>query len=179
MTTVVDLTHHLFDEMAVYPGIPQPTFRPIARVADDGYAMSEYHLINHIGTHIDSWGHVNPAAPRAEGIPLEYCYGNGVVLDLTFKKPGEEISVADIQQAEQKLGGYQIKPLDIVLLRTDAAKQRMEKEYLTNHPGMTKEAVHYILDIARFCASAVIFHHLVRLKNVRTNLIAPCDVALL
>jgi kynurenine formamidase len=69
-----------------------------------------------------------------------------VVLDLTAKQPGDEISVADIEQAERALGGYTIKALDIVLLRTDAAKQRLEKAYLTNHPGMTKEAVHYILD---------------------------------
>src|SRR5207249_7474393 len=48
--------------------------------------------------------------------------------------------------AEGKLGGYRIKPLDIVLLRTDAAKQRHEKAYLTDHPGMTKEAVHWALD---------------------------------
>ena len=33
---------------------------------------------------------------------------------------------ADIDDAERRLGGYRIKPLDIVLLRTDAAKRRTE-----------------------------------------------------
>ena len=83
-------------------------------------------------------------APRA--FPLEYCYGDGVVLDLTHKGAGDEITVSDIEEAERKLGGYRIKALDIVLLRTDAAKKRFEKTYLTDHPGMTKESVHYILD---------------------------------
>jgi kynurenine formamidase len=101
---------------------------------------------DHIGTHIDSWGHVKPDAPRAEGIPIDYCYGDGVVLDLTHKLPGDEITPADIAAAESALGGYRIKPLDIVLLRTDAAKKRFEKSYLTDHPGMTKEAVHFVLD---------------------------------
>jgi len=101
---------------------------------------------DHIGTHIDSWGHVKPDAPRAEGIPIEYCYGDGVVLDLTHKAPGDEITVADIEDAERRLNGYRIKSLDIVLLRTDAAKQRTDKAYLANHPGMTKESVHYVLD---------------------------------
>jgi len=101
---------------------------------------------DHIGTHIDSRGHVKPDAPRAEGIPIELCYGDGVVLDLTHKKPGDEITPVDLVEAENKLNGYRIKQLDIVLLRTDAAKLRFEKRYLTDHPGMTKESVHYILD---------------------------------
>ncbi len=69
-----------------------------------------------------------------------------MVLDLTHKAAGEEITVSDIEEAEKKLGGYRIKALDIVLLRTDAAKKRLDKEYLSNHPGMTKESVHYLLD---------------------------------
>ncbi len=68
------------------------------------------------------------------------------MLNLTHKAPGDEITPDDIEEAERKLGGYRIKPLDIVLLRTDAAKKRTEKSYLTDHPGMTKESVHAVLD---------------------------------
>src|SRR5882762_141826 len=39
-------------------------------------------------------------------------------------------------------------------------------------------AVHHGLDIARFRAGAVIFHHLVRLKNVGANLAAPGYISL-
>jgi len=156
---LIDLSMEVFQGMMTYPNVAKPvivemeSYSQMAKsVGTDAYGVHEItnHCMivtgDHIGTHIDSWGHVNPDAPRAEGIPLEYCYGNGVVLDLTSKKPGDEISVGDIQHAETCLGGYRIKALDIVLLRTDAAKQRLDKAYLTNHPGMTKEAVHYILD---------------------------------
>lgn len=34
---------------------------------------------------------------------------------------------------------YTIKPLDIVLIRTDASKNRFSQTYLTEHPGMTRE----------------------------------------
>ena len=43
--------------MPVFPGLPDPSFRPIAKVEEDGYAMSEYHLLNHIGTHVDAPSH--------------------------------------------------------------------------------------------------------------------------
>ena len=102
---------------------------------------------DHIGTHIDSWGHVKPDAPRAEGIPIEYCYGDGVVLDLTHKGAGRRDHAARHRAGRAaSSAAIAIKPLDIVLLRTDAAKKRFEKAYLTDHPGMTKEAVHYVLD---------------------------------
>jgi kynurenine formamidase len=68
------------------------------------------------------------------------------VPDWTHKGPGEETTPADIEEAERKLGGYRIKPLDIVPLRSDSSKLRFDKRYLTNHPGMTKEAVHLLLD---------------------------------
>src|SRR6266478_1750738 len=40
-------------------------------------------------------------------------------------------------------------------------------------------AVHHFLDVARFGAGAVVFHHLIWLKNVGANLIAPRDLAFL
>lgn len=156
---LIDLSMEVYRGMMTYPNVAKPAIiemeshREMAlSVGTDQFGIHEItnHCMvvtgDHIGTHIDSWGHVKPDAPRAEGIPIEYCYGDGVVLDLTHKGPGDEITVADIEEAEAKLGGYRIKARDIVLLRTDAAKQRTEKEYLSNHPGMTKESVHYILD---------------------------------
>ena len=156
---LIDLSMEVFQGMMTYPNVAKPvivemeSYSQMAKsVGTDQYGVHEitnhYMIVtgDHIGTHIDSWGHVKPDAPRAEGIPIEYCYGDGVVLDLTFKGPGDEITVADIEKAERALCGYTIKARDIVLLRTDAAKQRLEKTYLTDHPGMTKESVHYILD---------------------------------
>ena len=40
-------------------------------------------------------------------------------------------------------------------------------------------AVHHFLDVARLGAGTVIFDHLIRLKNVGANLIAPRDLAFL
>ena len=156
---LIDLSMEVFQGMMTYPNVAKPvivemeTYRQMAQsVGTDKYGVDEItnHCMivtgDHIGTHMDSWGHVKPDAPRAEGIPIELCYGDGVVLDLTHKAPGDEITPADIDEAERKLGGYRIKQKDIILLRTDAAKKRLDKSYLTDYPGMTKEAVHHLLD---------------------------------
>jgi kynurenine formamidase len=84
-------------------------------------------------------------APRAEGIPLDYCYGPGVVLNLSHIASGETISVAEVAGALARTD-YELQPLDIVLIRTGAAPYRTVLRYPTDHPGMSKEAVHWLLD---------------------------------
>src|SRR6266566_6366772 len=54
---IVDLSHHYEDGMPIFPGLADPSFKPIAEVERDGYAMSEYRLLNHIGTHVDAPAH--------------------------------------------------------------------------------------------------------------------------
>ncbi|NUR78450.1 MAG: cyclase family protein [Thermoleophilia bacterium] len=116
MTRIVDLTHHLFDEMAVYPGIPQPEFRAIARVADDGYAMSEYHLINHIGTHIDAPAHQILDGATLDEIPLERLVTDAVTIDVSDLEPGP--IARDV--LEPRAAG--VRDGDFVFLHSDNAK---------------------------------------------------------
>ena len=62
---IVDLTHPFDEGMPVFPGLPEPSFRAIANVAEDGYAMTELHLLNHIGTHVDAPAHQIADATRS------------------------------------------------------------------------------------------------------------------
>lgn len=102
----------------------------------------------HTGTHFDAPLHFGSTseglqAPPVDHIPLEWCYGDGVVLDLTHKKAGEFILPEDLGEALDKIG-YSLKPGDIVLLRTGADRHWGTKEYLTCYPGMSREATAYL-----------------------------------
>ena len=62
----------------------------------------------HIGTHLDYSFHYgskseNRASKTADEIPLEYCYQDGVRLDLSHKKPNETIEAGDIETALKKI----------------------------------------------------------------------------
>jgi len=155
---LIDLSMEVHKEMIVYGGVTPPFISEVhnhkeyARITGTdklGIDHCNTGIIimgDHVGTHMDSWWHANPDAPGGtEAIPIEYCYGEGVVLDLTHKGPGDEITVADLSEAVAKIG-YTIKPLDIVLIRTDASKYRDEQRYLTDHPGMTREGTLWLLD---------------------------------
>ena len=102
-------------------------------------------LGDHLGTHMDSLRHMREDAPGAESIPLEYCYGDGVVLDFRHLPKGSGITVSDMKEALSKIK-YTLKPLDIVLIHTGAGKLQTKQEYITDHVGMTADATNWMLD---------------------------------
>jgi len=140
VTTVVDLTHHLFDEMAVYPGIPQPTFRAIARVADDGYAMSEYHLINHIGTHIDAPAHQILDGATLDEIPLDRLITDAVTIDVSDLPPGPIDRETLEPRAAVVRGG------DFVFLYSDNARNYGSAAYWTGWAFPDADAARMLID---------------------------------
>ena len=107
------------------------------------------HAPVHIGTHLDYSFHYgskseNRASKTADEIPLEYCYQNGVKLDMTHKKPDEVINEYDIKSALVKIN-YQLKSLDIVLLHTGADKLYGGPRYFSDYPGVDPSAIDYLL----------------------------------
>ena len=104
----------------------------------------------HIGTHLDYSFHYGSqsegrASKTAEEIPLEWCYCDGVKLDLSHKKPNETIKAEDIEAALKKIN-YSLKPKDIVLLYTGADKLFGTPKYFSDYPGIDTSAIDYLLD---------------------------------
>ena len=106
--------------------------------------------LTHNCTHLDAPWHF---APTCEGkksktideIPLEWCYGDCVVLDMRHKKTDELILAKDVEEALNKIA-YDVKPWDIVFIQTGADKLWGKKEYQTEYPGMTREATEWLID---------------------------------
>jgi kynurenine formamidase len=146
------------NEMVTFPKIIKPRLEMYQSWSDYAEAIGatefgvdwltatyRVELSDHVGTHMDSLRHLRDDAPGPEGIPLEYCYGDGVVLDMRHKHAGEGISKADVLGALEAIA-YTLKPLDIVLFMTGAGSYQDEQRYLTDHSGLTAEAVHWLLD---------------------------------
>src|SRR5207247_9776690 len=95
---------------------------------------------DHVVTHCDAVKHIRgPEAPGPEGIPLEYCYSDGVVLDFRHKPYGSRISVADIAESLAKIN-YTLKERDILLIQTGASAYNTAQPYVTYPGGLTSVA---------------------------------------
>ncbi|MBM3245650.1 MAG: cyclase family protein, partial [Candidatus Omnitrophica bacterium] len=102
-------------------------------------SLEVVHSPVHVGTHLDysfHYGTKSEGRPSktADEIPLEWCYSDGVKLDLSHKKPNEVIKADDLDSALKKIN-YRIKDFDIVLLRTGADKLYGTPKYFSDYPG--------------------------------------------
>ncbi len=114
-----------------------------------GWAVEEIRAITHTGTHVDAPYHYAPVsegrpARTIDEVPLEWCFAPGVVIDVRHKQPGEFITVNDLQAALDKIE-YTLRPLDIVLLRTDADKRMGSSAYFAQ-PGLGREGTLWLCE---------------------------------
>ena len=101
-------------------------------------------------THVDAPWHYNSEiqgqrAATIDELPLEWFYQDGVVLDMTHKADGAAMSVADAQQELARIG-YQLKPLDIVLVRTGRDVYYTQADYIFRGCGVTAEATRWLYE---------------------------------
>jgi len=111
--------------MPIFPGLPDPSFRPIAKVEDDGYAMSEYHLVNHIGTHVDAPAHQIAGGDTLDEIQLDRLVTEAVTLDVSDRRPGP------LPREELEPHLAKIRPGDIVFLYSDNGRNWGSEAYWT------------------------------------------------
>lgn len=114
-----------------------------------GLAWEEVKIETHTGTHLDAPWHFGPycegnPSRTIDQVPLEWCYGNGVVLDMRYKKSEAEITSRDLETACKRIN-YEIKEKNIVLIMTGADKFSKEKKYLFKYPALNKEALIWLL----------------------------------
>ncbi len=107
-------------------------------------------LWSHDTTHVDAPWHYYPTsegkpAKTIDQVPLEWCYGDGVVLDFHHKNKGDGITAGEVEDALNKIA-YELKPMDIVLIRTDVYRHYGEPGYEDMHPGMTREATLWLIE---------------------------------
>ncbi len=115
----------------------------------EGWAVEEFTRFGtHSSTHVDAPWHYNSTiqgkpARTIDQLPLEWFFNDGVVLDMTGRT--EPVSASDLENALEKIR-YTLKPLDIVLIRTDADQFYDRPDYMFQGCGVTADATHWLHD---------------------------------
>jgi kynurenine formamidase len=116
-----------------------------------GWAAELVQLATHSGTHLDAPYHYHPTmdggkrALTIDEIPLEWCFGPGVVLDFRYKGDGERITLEDLQKEIHRID-HPLQEGEIVLIMTGADQYWGKPEYLLKGAGMTRESTLWVLD---------------------------------
>lgn len=118
----------------------------------DGTALAweEIEAITHTATHMDAPYHYGAEsggepARTIDEVPLEWACGDAVVLDMRHLEAGDEIGVDDVQGALEDLD-HELSAGEIVLIQTGADELWGSGEYLTEFPGMGREATLWLVE---------------------------------
>ncbi|PWW63182.1 cyclase family protein [Actinokineospora spheciospongiae] len=107
-------------------------------------------LTTHTGTHMDAPLHYGPEsggrpAKSIDQVPLDWCHGPGVRLDLRHVPAGAGITEAHLTAA-LAAAGHDPAPGDLVLLWTGADALWGSADYLTDYPGLTGEGTAFLVE---------------------------------
>lgn len=126
--------------MPIFPGLPDPSFKAIAKVEQDGYAMSEYHLLNHIGTHVDAPAHQIAGGDTLDEIGLERLVTDAVTIDVSQREPGA-ITKGELQPHLAK-----VREGDIVFLFSNNGRNWGNEAYWTGWSYPDVDASRALID---------------------------------
>ena len=113
------------------------------------FSSERVQLRSHLGTHIDAPYHFYPTsegrpAKFIDEWPLEWCTGDGVVLDFRHKKPTEPITEYDVAGELERIN-YQPKPGNIVILHTGGTDHYdTDPRFHESAAGMIGGALNYL-----------------------------------
>ncbi|MFT4565862.1 MAG: kynurenine formamidase [Saprospiraceae bacterium] len=130
-----------------YLGLPFKLFpKHFVGWADDSIKQMGVHST----THIDAPWHYAPTcegkrAKTIDEVPLEWCYGDGIVIDMKHKEDFDAISVKDIQGFLEK-EKLEIIPGMIVLIKTGRDRYMGTKDFFEKGTGMSADATAWLID---------------------------------
>lgn len=104
----------------------------------------------HATTHLDAPWHYSPQcngkpAKTIDEVPLDWCFADGIVIDMMHKKELELITVDDIEQFLEK-ENLTVEAGMIVLIKTGRDKYIGDKDYYLKGTGMSAEATLWLID---------------------------------
>jgi kynurenine formamidase len=141
--------HKLFQSPVYLPALTHETTKPFGLgVPGDPmtFQTNFIGMLDHVGTHVDAFRHVNPKGAPIDEMPLDMFMGKAVCFDLRQIGDLEDITVSHMEEAERKSGvkvdGH------IVLLCTGfhARNWGDRKQIVWGNPGLTVEATRWLYD---------------------------------
>jgi kynurenine formamidase len=141
-----DLSQPLNQDAPFWPFYPPFEVKYIKRKAEHGVNAQYIMSSNHMGTHLDAPRHFVTGGKTIDEIPLEWLYGDGVIVDLSDL---DELDIFTPQMIEARV---EVRAGDILILHTgwhehaQFGSQPDEEKYIQRHPGPHFDIVPWLLE---------------------------------
>lgn len=137
---IIDLTHDITHQMAVFPADPAVGVLTHHHY-QNGYFVSQVIIGTHTGTHIDVPVHRIGGGKTVDEVPIDRFVQRAYVMDMTSLQPLEEVTRACLEPFADK-----VKDVHAVLIRTGWGKRFGKEDFFTSFPGISEEAVEWFIE---------------------------------
>ncbi|KXA90280.1 polyketide cyclase [candidate division MSBL1 archaeon SCGC-AAA259E22] len=147
MVKLFDLSQPLDADAPFWPYYPPFEVKYIKRKPEHGVNAQYIKTSNHIGTHLDAPRHFKTSGMTIDEIPLDWLYGDGVVVDLTDEM--DDLAAYTPEMIEERAD---VKKGDILVLHTgwhrygQYGPEADEERYIHMHPGAHPDMVDWLID---------------------------------
>lgn len=116
----------------------------------EGLSLMRYEMTTHTGTHVDAPFHYGTGVDGRPGrtideVPLQWCHGDGVLLDVRHGPADEAVSEQEVRDALAAIG-HEVAPGEIVLFWTGGDTEIGRPGYFQNFRGISGEATAYLVE---------------------------------
>ena len=126
MSRIVDLT------LTMNPSMRGVDFEVRSTIDGKGWNTTILHLYSHAGTHMDAPYHFMAEGETLDNLVLEKCVGPAQIIDLTFVKPRDLITIEHLAPYAEKIG-----PGSRLLLKTGWSARADTPEYRSQLPRVS------------------------------------------
>ena len=136
MSKIYDLSQALNADCSFWPFYPPFEVKYFKRKSEHGVNAQYIQTSNHMGTHLDAPRHFVTNGKTIDQIPIEWCYGPGVIVDLSDVL--DDLDVFTPEMIEERA---EVREGDILFIHTGWHKYTFlspdgdEERYIQRHPG--------------------------------------------
>ncbi|MDN3519727.1 cyclase family protein [Aquisalimonas lutea] len=102
-------------------------------------------MLDHVGTHVDAFRHVNPDGTPVDEMPLDIFMGKAVCFDMRHIPDLGDIDAAEMDKAEKE-AGVKVDGHIVLLCTGHHERHYPNLDVCWKHPGLTVDATHWLAD---------------------------------
>ena len=142
-----DLSQPLNADCSFWPFYPPFEVKYFKRKSEHGVNAQYIQSSNHMGTHLDAPRHFVTNGKTIDQIPLDWLYGDGVIVD--FSDMLDELDIFRPEDIEERV---EVRKGDILIINTGwhrysfLSEEGDEEKYILRHPGPHHSICQWLLD---------------------------------
>jgi arylformamidase len=134
---IFDLSHIINKDMPVYPGTEKPEIINATTIEKNGFAEKKLSFFSHVGTHIDSPGHILESGDTLDQFKVDKFFGRACKIDLPADT--KKIDLGFLKKSNELL-----EKADFVLFNTGWSSCWGGDEYFKDFPTLSADAAEYL-----------------------------------